>query len=61
MQIKAFNIQYDTDGVKVKGLPQELWFEIDDDPDFDPATELADLISNKTGWCVFGYDFEVAT
>lgn len=53
---KAFNIDYETDGENV-GLPEELFFEIDDE-DFDPAYELADLISDRTGWLVNGFSFE---
>jgi hypothetical protein len=59
MKVRAFNIRYDTDGHRVK-LPKELVFE-SDDPDFDPAEDLADLISDKTGWCIFGCEFEVIT
>ena len=54
-QVKAFNIKYDTDGAKIK-LPSELSFTVDDE--FDPSMELADAISDKTGWCVFSFDFE---
>ena len=53
---KAFNIDYETDGENVC-LPEELFFEIDDE-DFDPAYELADLISDRTGWLVNGFSFE---
>ena len=53
---KAFNIDYETDGENVD-LPEELFFEIDDE-DFDPAYELADLISDRTGWLVNGFSFE---
>lgn len=56
MKIRCFNIRYDTDGLKVK-LPKELFFD-NDDPDFNPDTEAADLISDKTGWCVFSFDWE---
>ena len=53
---RAFNIDYETDGENVD-LPEELFFEIDDE-DFDPVDELADLISDTTGWLVNGCSFE---
>ena len=56
MKIRCYNIRYDTDGLKVN-LPKELFFE-SDEPDFDPHEEAADLISDKTGWCVFSFDWE---
>ena len=51
------NIDYDTDGEDVD-LPKELWFKVED-PDFDPESEGADLISDKTGWCVNSFAFEI--
>ena len=57
-QVKAFNIKYDTDGAKVKS-PSELSFTVDDE--FDPSMELADAISDKTGWCVISFGFEMNT
>lgn len=56
MKIRCYNIRYDTDGLKVK-LPKELFFE-SDEPDFDPHEDAADLISDKTGWCVFSFSWE---
>jgi len=56
-RFRTFNIRYDTDGEGIEGLPNQLWFE-SDVPDFDPAEDLADMISDRTGWCVFGYDWE---
>ena len=53
---RVYDINYDTDGHKVK-LPQELFFDVDD-PDFDPSYDLADKISNETGWCVNSFQFE---
>ncbi len=54
-EIKAYNISYDTDGVKIK-LPKELTFMVD--AEFDPEYELADLISDKTGWCVNSFKYK---
>jgi hypothetical protein len=56
MKIIAKSIKYDTDGQKVK-LPDVIPFIVDDD--FDADNELADLISDHTGYCVFGCDFEI--
>jgi predicted Abi (CAAX) family protease len=56
MQYRVFDIDYDTDGETVE-LPQELTLELDDDA--DPSLELADAISDKTGWLVNGFQFEV--
>jgi hypothetical protein len=53
---RVFNIAYDTDGASID-LPKELFFDVDD-PDFDPVEELADMISDNTGFCVFSHEFE---
>ena len=58
MKIRTYDIQYDTDGLKVKGLPKELFFDVEDQ-EFDPEYEAADLISDKTGWCVVGFQYEI--
>ncbi len=55
---RVFDIDYDTDGAKIGNLPKELILELDDDA--DPQYELGDAISDKTGWCVFGFQFEAA-
>ena len=57
IKYRAYNIKYDTGG-HIKGLPKSIDFEVDD-PDFDPAYELADLISDKTGWCVNSFQFKI--
>lgn len=56
MKIRAFNIKYDTDGQKIK-LPKEIVFDVE--PDFDVDEELADLISDETGFCVFSCECEI--
>lgn len=60
MRVRAYDIRYDTDGLEID-LPSELIFTVDLDerPDFDPAEELADMISDQTGWCIFGCQFEI--
>jgi hypothetical protein len=57
MKVKATNIVYDTDGLKIR-LPKTLTFKVDD-PDFQPEYDLADLISDKTGWCVIAFNYEI--
>lgn len=56
MKIRAFNIKYDTDGQKIK-LPKKIVFDVEDD--FDADEELADLISDETGFCVFSCEYEI--
>jgi hypothetical protein len=55
-KIRMFDIKWDTDGEDVE-LPDEMSFEVEDD--FDVESEGADLLSDETGWCVFGFDFEI--
>jgi predicted component of type VI protein secretion system len=56
MNYRVFNIEYDTDGEAVD-LAIELHFK-DLDKDFSPENELADLISDQTGFCVFSFEYE---
>lgn len=57
MKYLAYDIKYDTDGKRVK-LPKKLEFDVSD-PDFSPDMDLADLISDKTGWCVNSFKFSI--
>lgn len=54
--IYAFDIEYDTDddGNDIMG-PDKLKFMVDDC--FNPREELADLISDETGFLVMGCRF----
>jgi hypothetical protein len=56
MKITATNIRYDTDGKDVD-LPTTLTLEVDDTwfAD-DPDDCVCQAISDKTGWCVLGFD-----
>lgn len=57
---RAYDIEYDTDGMNgedIGELPKELFFEVDD-PEFDPAEDITDLVSDRTGWCIFGCQWE---
>ena len=60
MKIKVSNIKYDTDGLKVK-LPKALTFIIKDGA--ISHNEIENIISNKisdrTGFCHFGFNFRI--
>ena len=49
----AVNIKWDTDGEDIEYLPERVSipFFMDDD-------EIADYLSDKYGFCVFGFDIE---
>ena len=49
----AVNINWDTDGEDIEYLPERVSipFFMDDD-------EIADYLSDKYGFCVFGFDIE---
>lgn len=64
MKIKVTNIAYDTDisddspnFVLTSELPREMIVEVDGDIDIE--SEIADAISDSTGWCVEGYNYEI--
>ena len=64
MKVKATKIIYDTDIADDSPqftlnseLPTELIVEIDGIIDIE--SEIADAISNITGWCVEGYNYEI--
>jgi len=56
MKVKVTGIVYDTDGESVD-LPSEMIVEVDGIIDIDQ--EIADAISDKTGWCVGSYNYEI--
>jgi len=60
MTVKAYNIDYDTDGdVKLyRSLPKELIFSQFESIE-DIEDNLADAISDKTGFCIFSYRYEI--
>ena len=54
----VYNIEYDTDGAKVK-LPDRLEIQLPDDTDPEDVEQLlSDEISNITGFCHFGFLIE---
>ena len=57
MKIKVYNIKYDTDGKRVAGLKSDMILEVPDDTDLDE--EIADIVSDKTGWCIFSCEFAI--
>jgi len=59
---RFFGIKWDTDGVPAKqlNLPASVDMEIND-PDFDPELEGADKLSDKFGFCVFGFEYKLVT
>ena len=58
MKVRAFNIKYDTDGEKVK-LPKSIIIDMDVEDENDIDLEIADYISDITGWCVLGCNYEI--
>jgi hypothetical protein len=64
MKVKVTNIVYDTDidddssqFVLNSDLPSEMIVEVDGI--IDVESEIADAISDRTGWCVQGFNYEV--
>ena len=64
MKVKVTDIVYDTDidddssqFVLNSDLPSEMIVEVDGI--IDVESEIADAISDRTGWCVQGYNYEI--
>ena len=59
MKVKVTDIVYDTDGIvsTEMNLPSEMILIVDGS--LDVESEIADIISDKTGWCVEGYNYEI--
>jgi hypothetical protein len=65
MKIKVTDIVYDTRDIcdghqwdqNELDLPSEMIVEVDGI--IDVESEIADAISDKTGWCVEGYNYEI--
>ena len=64
MKIKVTDIVYDTDidddsttFVLNSDLPSEMIVEVDGI--IDVESEIADAISDRTGWCVQGFNYEI--
>ena len=57
MKIKVTNIVYDTGDESDLDLPTEMIVNVDGVIDIE--SEIADAISDNTGWCVEGYNYEI--
>jgi len=59
MKIKITDIVYDTGGIvsTEMNLPSEMTLIINGSVDIE--TDIADAISDKTGWCVQDYNYEI--
>jgi hypothetical protein len=63
MKIRAFDIRWDTDGFRTK-LPSEMVLNVGlVDKDQVHSGELDDIVGDKltaeTGWCHFGFEYEI--
>jgi hypothetical protein len=56
MLYRCSNVIYDTSGEQVPGLPHALDVHYDGT---EPETDLADCISDLTGWCVTSLSFRL--
>lgn len=57
MLVKAMNIDWDTDGIPNSSLPLETTVEMDEDADLE--YEIADALSDRYGFCVNNFTFEL--
>lgn len=64
MKVKVTNIVYDIDidddssqFVLNSDLPSEMIVDVDGI--IDVESEIADAISDRTGWCVQGFNYEI--
>ena len=59
MKVKVTDIVYDTGGIvsTEMNLPGEMILIVDSR--LDVESEIANAISDKTGWCVEGYNYEI--
>lgn len=58
MKYRFFNIIWDTDGYAADflSLPAEVDIEISD-PELNPEDSGADILSDRFGFCVYGFEF----
>jgi hypothetical protein len=56
MKVRFYNIDFDSDNIKIFNLI-ELTLEVDSD--VDVSLEGADYISDETGFCVNSFNFEI--
>jgi hypothetical protein len=58
MKVRFYDINWDTDGAS-HDLPKEVTMHVDDD--IDVSLEGADALSDKYGWCINSFNFEILT
>lgn len=56
LAIRIYNIAYDTDGEDDIELPTEFVVTVEDNEDVED--QLSDYITEQTGFCHFGFEFE---
>jgi hypothetical protein len=54
--VLVYDITWDTDGEDVD-LPSEATLDIDGENDEEIRDQIADKLSDQTGWCVGSFDF----
>lgn len=61
MKILAYNIVYETEGVDVRGLNHDMLLKLPDDidTDHDLENEIADAITDETGWLVESFKYQI--
>lgn len=61
LKIKVTDIVYDTgdEEIAVEDLDLPTGMIVEVDGIIDIESEVADAISDKTGWCVQGYNYEI--
>lgn len=62
IKVRVYNIKWDTDGDDPKelGLSDEMIIDVNHDEDFDIDDEISDAISDESGYCHYGFDWELA-
>ena len=58
MKVKAFDIDWDTDGEEVD-LPNDTIIDVDVEDDDDVSERVCDALSDKFGFCINHCQFEV--
>ena len=61
IKVKVTDIVYDTgdEEIAVEDLDLPTGMIVEVDGIIDIESEVADAISDKTGWCVHGYNYEI--
>ena len=61
VKVKVFDIEWDCDGDDPEecGLPKEIELEVEHNPDVELGDEIADKLSDETGFCHNGFRYEM--